>query len=250
MPAEWSALNKLVSSGGRIGAKSIDATIVMDAWHQETRDLSLILSRLTETPIREKLARKHQSDPVQRQRDEMTALREHHCLHVSFDIPGAAAPLDVVADMTRRAIDVGMSLRAPEDRKSSKARVNWLLRQIRTEKTQDLHLRLHWPGRSETTQFSIDQLRADLSVIDVDKDHLQVVGFHLFLSRRLGSRFTQQTNFIAELEDLVPEFYAEVGAHLSAWKRSAPKIKRDRQDAEDVTPESLAEDAEDLSAEE
>ncbi len=250
MPAEWSALNKLVSSGGRIGAKSTDATVVMDAWHQETRDLSLILSRLTETPIREKLARKHQSDPLQRQRDEMTALREHHCLHVSFDIPGAAAPLDVVADMTRRAIDVGMSLRAPEDRKSSKARVNWLLRQIRTEKTQDLHLRLHWPGRSETTQFSIDQLRADLSVIDVDKDHLQVVGFHLFLSRRLGSRFTQQTNFIAELEDLVPEFYAEVGAHLSAWKRSAPKIKRDRQDAEDVTPESLAEDAEDLSAEE
>ena len=184
-----------------------------------------------------------------RQRDEMADLRDNQCLRICFDIPDAAAPLDVVADISRRTIDVGMTLRAPEDRKSSKARVNWLLRQIKTDKTDDLHVRLQWPGRSEPTQFSVEQLLQDVSVVDVDKEHLQVVSFHLFLSRRLGARFTQQTNFVAELEDTVSEFYAEVGAHLSEWKRSAPKIKREKQEPEDVSVEAVAEDAESVSRE-
>ncbi|MCU4654619.1 hypothetical protein N8I71_17400 [Roseibacterium sp. SDUM158016] len=48
---------------------------------------------------------------------------------------------------------------------------------------------------------------------------------------------------------IVPDFHTEVRSHLGAWKRSAPKIKRERQDAEDVTVEGLAEDAEDMSNE-
>lgn len=244
MPPEWSSLNKLVSSGGRIPSKSPDAVAVMEAWHQETRDLSLILSRLTETSIDEKLSRKHRDDPAQRQRDELAQLRESHRLSVSLEIPDAAAPLEIVADMTRRCIDVGMTLRAPEDKKSSRARVNWLLRQIKTENTAEIFVRLHWPGRSEDTQFSLEQLQADASVVDIDKEHLQVLAFHVFHSRRLGARFAQQVNFIADLETIVPEFYANVGSNLVAWKRSAPKIKPDRQQAEDVSVEALEEDAE------
>jgi len=244
MPPEWSSLNKLVSSGGRIPSKSPDAVVVIEAWHQETRDLSLILSRLTETSIQEKLSRKHGDDPLQRQRDELVQLRESHRLSVFLDIPDAAAPLEIVADMTRRCIDVGMTLRAPEDKKSSKARVNWLLRQIKTESAAEIFVRLQWPGRSEDTQFSLEQLRADPSIVDNDKEHLQVLAFHVFHSRRLGARFTQQVNFIADLEAIVPEFYANVGSNLVAWKRSAPKIKSDRQQAEDVSLEALEEDAE------
>ena len=51
-------------------------------------------------------------------------------------------------------------------------------------------------------------------------------------------------NFIADLETIVPEFYANVGLNLIAWKRSAPEIKADRQQAEGVSVEALEEDAE------
>jgi hypothetical protein len=250
MPPEWSILNKLVSSGGRIPSKSPDALAVIDAWHQETRDLSLILSRLTETSIHEKLSRKHREDPILRQRDEVVQLRESHRLSVSLDVPDAAAPLEIVADMTRRCIDVGMTLRAPEDKKSSKARVNWLLRQIRTENTAEIFVRLQWPGRSEDTQFSLEQLQADASVVDIDKEHLQVLAFHVFHSRRLGARFAQQVNFIADLETIVPDFYANVGSNLVAWKRRAPKIRPNRQQAEDVSVEALEEEADAFPADE
>ena len=246
MPPEWTDLNKLISSGGKIPVKSTDAETVIEAWHQETRDLSLILSRLTETAIHEKLSRKHKNSPTLRQQDELTQIREHHCLSVTFEIAGAAAPIDVVADLNRRCVDVGMSLRAPDDRKSSRARLSWLLRQIRTEKEDELFVRLKWPGRSEDTQFAVTDLRADPMIIDVGKERLQVVAFHLFQSRRLGPRFVQQQNFITDLEAIVPEFYANVGSNLLAWKPRAPRIKSERDKAEDVEVEAIAKQSNEL----
>lgn len=249
MPPEWSEINRLISAGGKIPAKSQEALAVVDAWHQETRDLSLILSRQTETVVQERLPKKHRNDPAQRRKDDMLSLREDAQLRSVMEIPDAAAPVEVVADIARRTIDIGMTLRSPEDRVSSKARVNWLLRQIRSESTDEVYVRLTWPGRSETTQFSLKELIADPSICEKDKNGLQVTRFHVFIARRLGAKFTQQTNFIKELEDVVPEFYREIGQNLQEWRKTAPKIKEERSSAENVGVVALREDAEEDSAE-
>ena len=76
MPKEWSELNKIVSSGGVVPAKSELTKAVLEAWHQETRDLTLILCRMTGTGVTEKLPRKHQGDPATRQKDELAELKE------------------------------------------------------------------------------------------------------------------------------------------------------------------------------
>lgn len=225
IPAEWSELNRLVSAGGSIPARSEEASTVLAAWHQETKDLSLVLSRLTDASVSERLPRSHQHDARLRERASLDQLRTMHQLAAVFDIPDAAAPLEVTADLVRRTVDVGMSLRAPEDRVSSKARLNWLLRQIKTENTDDLHIRLRWPGRSEDTQFSYAQLASDPSLCEDGKSGLQVREFHVFFAKRLGARFTQQQNFIADLEVIVPAFYREVGQALVAWRKPAPTIK-------------------------
>lgn len=120
MPKEWGELNKLVSSGGAIPAKSPLVPAVLQAWHQETRDLSLILSRMTGTTVQEKLVRKHVGDPVQRQKDEALTLREAQILACHMVVPNAAAPVEITVDIKRRCIDVGMTLRAPEEQKDCK----------------------------------------------------------------------------------------------------------------------------------
>lgn len=246
MPKEWGDLNRLVSSGGTIPAKSPEAAIVLSSWHQETRDLTLILSRLTETYVTEKLSKKHVKDAAIRSKDEMIWLRETNQLKAVLDIPDAAAPIDVVADISRRSVDVGMSLRAPEDKVSTKARVNWLLRQIKTDQVDDLHLRLNWPGKNEPTQFSVAELRENVDLASGGKEHLAPHSFHIFHSKRLGARFTQQSNFVADLESCVPAFYREVGGNLVSWKKSAPKIKDDRTTAQDVSASAIEEDATDF----
>ena len=225
MPKAWTELNRLVSSGGVIPARSPEAKEVIYAWHQETRDLTLILSRMTETIVLEKLPRKHQSDPALRQKDELIDLKENCRLSVSLSVPDAAANVDVTADLMRRTVEVGMSLRAPDDKKTTKARVNWLLRQVKTTDTTDLHVRLLWPGTSEPTQHLISDLRDNVELCNEGKEHLVAHGFHVFHSKRLGARFTQQSNFIADLEAIVPDFYGTVGSELKAWQRPAPRIK-------------------------
>jgi len=240
MPPEWTELNKLVSAGGQISPKSELAHAVLEAWHQETKDLSLILTRKTEVGVTEKLSRKHQSDVSERRKDELHHLATAAVLQCTLDIPHAAAPLEVIADITRRCVDIGMSLRAPEVRKSSKARLNWLLRQIRLEDGNEIFIRCQWPGKSPDTQFSLTELKNEPGIIEEGKEHLQVVGFHVFLSRRLGARFTQQVNFVKDLEDAVPEFYEAVGQNLSAWVKKAPKIKQDEVDMAALSEEAEA----------
>ena len=235
MPKEWTELNKLVSSGGTISAKSTDAQVVLSSWRQETRDLALILSRLTETGVIERLSRKHRNEPAQRLKDELTHLCERQQLTAVLEVPDAAAPIDIAVDIMRRSIDVGMTLRAPEDKVSTKARVNWMLRQVRTSNVDGVFLRLLWPGKNDPTQHSLAEIREDIDIVTSGKEHLAPHSFHIFRSQRLGGRFTQQTNFIADLEDCVPVFYRDVGSNLSAWKRSAPKIKDDRPTAGEVS---------------
>lgn len=243
MPPEWAELNRLISAGGKIPAKSDDALTVLNAWHQETRDLSLILSRQTETLVQEKLARKHRTDPVARRKDELNLLKEAGQLQATLEIPDAAAPIEVVADIARRTINIGMTLRAPEDKVTSKARVNWLLRQIKVDQTEDVFIRMTWPGRSEDTQFALDELTADPSLCEKDKTGLQVIKFHVFIARRLGARFTQQTNFIKALEEVLPFFYREIGQNLREWRKTAPKIKADRELSVNVSVKALQDEA-------
>jgi len=242
MPPQWTELNRLVSAGGRIPAKSEDATVVLAAWHQECRDLSLILSRLTETSVGERLSRKHVSDPAARIKDEYELLRQSCQLSATLDVPDATAPLEIVADLQRRTIDVGMTIKSPQDRKSSKARVNWLLKQIKGKMPDDLQIRCTWPGRSDTTQFAYSDVVADPAMIEEGKQGLQVLSFRIFISRRLGGRFTQQTNFIVDLEKTVPEFYRLIGQNLTAWQKKAPKIKPDRETPEEVSVAAIEED--------
>ncbi len=243
MPKDWSILNKQVSAGGQINVKSPEVQAVLDSWHQETRDLSLILSRMTGAPVKEKLLRKHLLSPGQRRKDEKNFLQENCQLRCFFEIPDTAGPVEVIADIRRRTIEVGMSLKAPEDRKSSKARLNWLLRQIKVENMEGLFIRLFWPGSSVPTQFSVIELKENIGVIEEGKTHLVTTGFHVFYSKRLGPRFTQSANFISDIENIVPDYYRNIGSNLTAWKKPAPKIPKDRISADDVSPDAITDDA-------
>lgn len=243
MPREWSDLNKLIASGGVIPSKSSEAQVVVEAWHQETRDLSLILSRMTETRVDERLPRPHFGDPARRLKDEITDLRDSKQLKVSLAIPDAISPLDIVVDLARRCIDVGMTLKAPEDRVSAKARVNWLLKQVKSEDVTDLYVRFFWPGRSAQTQHAVEDLRRDPGIVAEGKENLAPTSFQVFTSTHLGGRFTQQINFISDVERLAPAFYRDFGSSLTAWRKPPPQIKQGRDDPEDVSPEAISDEA-------
>lgn len=162
-------------------------------------------------------------------------------------VPDAAAPIDVCADLRKRSISVTMKLKAPAERKTTKARLNWLLRQIQKADVPGLHVRIFWPGRAAFTQHPLSALRDNPDIASTDRAGLVAVSFEVMLVRDVGSRFGQRKNFISELEDAVPAFYNAVGQHLKSWQAPAPRLPNERADVDTVTTEALREEAESVA---
>lgn len=249
MPAAWSDVVSKVQAGGML-QKTVDTSAVAEAWQQETRDLCLILSRQLRRQVSQRLGRAAAADAEVRFQGDLDGLCTEQALSVTFDIPNTAAPLNVRADLRGRSVLVSMKLRAPDDKVSSRARLNWLLRQIPESAQGNLHIRCQWPKTSVPTQFKLQELREDPTKIDEGKGKLQVTGFEVILVADLGRRFEQRRSFIEELERAVPEFYEVVGQHLRAWQPPAPKITEERSQPQDVTPAAISETAEASSMQE
>jgi len=243
MPPEWSDVNKTLANQGKLSIRSDEAQKVVEAWTQEAKDLCLILSRLTNTPVQEKLPATHSKNPEARMKAGIKTLVDNQKLVANFEIPYAASPLEVVADIKQRSIYVGMNINAPQDRKSSTARLNWLLRQLKNCDLDNIFVRANWPGSSAPTSYQVTDLINEPNLITKDKEHLTLSSFMVFGSYRLGGRFTQLANFISDLEDNVPLFYRQIGQNLSQWKKPAPRIQ---ETSDSVDVEAISREAEDF----
>lgn len=242
MPSTWPEIAAKIHAGGAVKQGAEEVRDVVGAWHQELRDLSLILTRQLKTEVKVRIQRKHVADPLLRLKDDVATLCRENRLEACFQIPAAAAPLDLVADVKARSITTSMRLRAPEDKKSTKARLSWLLRQIGKAELPGTHIRLYWPGRGSATQYELGALRENADIALHDRKEVAPHTFEIIHVCDLGARFTQRKNFISDLESAVPAFYEQIGQYLKAWQPSAPRMPEDRASRKAVEPSAIAEE--------
>ncbi|MGF1593589.1 MAG: hypothetical protein ACFCUW_09930 [Kiloniellaceae bacterium] len=222
MPKEWKDLVTLVKSGGTIAKGSREAQSVVAAWHQEMRDLALRISQHLASNVNLKLSRAQAASADQFLSDDVGILAVHKRLEAELDVPNAASTLRVTADLTRQTIRVGMELDAPQDRKRSVARVNWLLRQIRGVEDPALFVRIIWPSKAQDTVCRLADLRENADQI-VGNAPYPPKSFEVFLLVDDGRRFPGRKTFIEDLERAVPRFYDNVGQNLERWIAKPPK---------------------------
>tara|TARA_R110002072_G_scaffold517_37_gene3288 strand:- start:1478 stop:1909 length:432 start_codon:yes stop_codon:yes gene_type:complete len=120
-----------------------------------------------------------------------------------------------------------MALKAPGDRKTTKARVNWVLR-MRPKDDDCLLLRAHWPGRAAPTTKSIASLRADPLLIQAENSESVPHNFEIIRVESLGKRFGGRKTFIEDLERNLLSFYDLVAANLKSWQAAPPKPVKSR----------------------
>lgn len=205
---------------------STETREAVDAWHQELRDLALILRRRTASAVTLRLPRAHAADPKLRTKADIDSLCDEFCLNAAFDIPDAAAPLDVAVNIQSRAISVGMKLRAPEDKKSGLARLNWMLRQLKNVDPDRVNIRLHWPGKMPFTQAALSAVLEAPDCLLPDDGKKAPHSIEVLLATDDGRRFRGRKTFIELLENTVPEFYDRIGQHLKAWEKPAPRMQK------------------------
>ena len=236
MNPEWRTLVFGIRDGQQFKRTATEIENTVTSWHQEERDICLILSRLIgeQVDIR-RLSRRHQADSVLRLREACDALVSTKQLHATFGIPNAASDLEVAVDLQRRTISCAMKLDAPEDKQRASARINWLRRQLRSVDSDGIIVRAMWPGRALPTQAPLSDIKVDSKCLENERSGMAPRGFEVVMIKDIGGRFPGRKTFIEDLEKLVPEFYDRIGQHLRPWTPPPPTIdKRDPIRATDV----------------
>jgi hypothetical protein len=238
MNSEWKELNSKVQAGARLARSAPEVEASVAAWHQECRDLSLLMSRALNRRVRQRLSRAHADDPFARVKDDSDRLVNRHELRCVLEIPDAAAPLVVTADLQRRCISVSASLSAPGDKQRASSRINWILRQLSKSDPAGIHVRAHWPGRAPDTQAPLGALREKPSLLEPENRSLVPTQFDVLLISDIAGRFAGTKTFIEQLEEVVPRFYEQVGQHLRAYVAPPPRPRHTARDeaSEDVPP--------------
>ena len=227
MNAEWRPLVLGIRDGRAFTRSSPEIEKTIASWHQEERDLCLILSRRIGKQVHiRRLSKKHMENPELRLRDACDNLVNHKELRSTLTIPNAASDLEVTADLQKRTLACAMTLNVPLDKQGAKARINWLRSQLRPVTAPDVQVRAFWPGRAPPTQARLADVQADSKALEHDLTGIAPRKFEIMMIRDNAGRFPGSRAFIEDLEQLVPTFYKDIGQHLRPWTPPPPPIDK------------------------
>ncbi len=231
MPASWKEVTEAIVAGAGVKKGSDAALEVAGGWIQETRDLGLQLTELLHQPVPVRLSRTERDDPMAFMSRVLDGLCNEQGLEIEYVIPDGVSPLKVHADIRGRTLTSSMTIGAAEDRKTAKARVNWLLRQITKTQEDGVHVKAVY-GRRQDIQAPLGRVRENPGVLAKEDPKACPRRFEVKLITDLGRKMEGPKTFVQALERHVPEFYTQVGQHLRPWVPSAPKVDGHRQDEE------------------
>lgn len=231
MNREWKDIVLKIKSNASLNKTSKEVENTVSSWHQEQRDLCLVMSHKLGRLVKLRLSRTHRTNPQQRLRDDAESLVKNKTLTCDLEIPDAAADLHVTADLAKRTIVCSMRLSAPQDRKRTNAKVNWLRHQLdRGEPTsprdiKDIYIKAVRPGRAQDTQALLTDVLESPDALSSGATDVVPQAFEVFYMVDLAGKFSGNKKFIEELEKVVPHFYEQAGQRLRAWVAPPPKIK-------------------------
>ncbi|MDD9997512.1 MAG: hypothetical protein OXQ89_07170 [Rhodospirillaceae bacterium] len=226
MNPEWRPLVLGVRVEQQFKRNSDEISNTVSSWHQEERDLCLILDRRIGQPIGIRMPRKHQMEPAMRLRDASDVLVASKELRSSFIVPNAAGDIDVTVNLQRRTVTCSMTVKAPGDRKRPSASINWLVRQLKKIDSEDVLIRTNSAGRSGQTQAPLSDVLENPKCLEQGIKGPLPSRFEVAMVRDLAGRFSGRRTFIDDVEAAVPEYYDRVGQHVRAWTPPPPPIEK------------------------
>ena len=247
MGKEWVEACKLYFAKSKLDKKSQSGVAVVSDWDELMRCTALLMSRELEINVTTLLTAKERKDPSGRLEALQSSFIASGLLESRLEVPDAASPISVEADLTRRSVTVSMAVDAPKDKKRASATVTWLLRQLSKTEDDSIMLVAKWPSRTKDTCAELSDVREDLDALVGDRKGQLPRSFEIRAVSDLGGRFTQRRNFVPELVSCVTGFYEAVGQHVVPWQAPPPKPKKQPQ-AEESQEENLAENTGEIGA--
>lgn len=226
MSPAWSDVVKTATLGESLPKSSPQVEAVVSDWLQESKDLVLTLSNLINERVELRISKNARSDLSIYQKEIAQRLVDQSALAACLDVPNCASPIDVDIFLRTRQIQISMTLQAPKDRKSTSARINWLLRMMRESDMEGYLVTATWPSVIPATTKAVEDLRKAPDAIQCANPSVAPVNLIVKYVIDDGRAFTGRKTFIQLVEHGLEKFYSDVGQYLKAWQPSPPKPKK------------------------
>ena len=167
------------------------------------------------------------------QLNEATKLIAEKSIKGSIRIPGAAAELNIVADLAAGVTHCYFNISAPAEGRN-KAKINWLLRQYKNvPKGATLSV---WYKRGRTFETAVDLVALKSGDIEIQLDNSkEIATFRIDVVRPSGTkRGRGQGAFIDSIINQVEYTYEQALQPIKVWVPAAPKLS---DSVKDLLPE-------------
>ena len=150
-------------------------------------------------------------------------LIELKTLSGEIEIPGAASSLTLIADLGAGNLHCSFELGAPQDVRN-RARVNWLIRQLKGGPDETLISWTYKRARSSEKPVRLSELRQGLLDLNLDNTR-EISAFSVSLVAKMGTKRTSGSgSFIDSVVDLISKTYGELLQKVKPWQPNAPKL--------------------------
>ena len=198
MPTMWPEFVDFSKTMTGFTANTKGVSEVVNAWHQEVRDLGLKLGRACSDRVNLKLPIKCRKDPKERLKSDRDLLTKEYLMRADYQLPGQKRELRILVDLKACSIGCILSFPPPPDKKA-KACVTWLTKVLNELENRKLRIIAKWPGRGVDSNTEIEHLLhyPEEFCEDQKEAPTELMLLSAFQDVR---KFKSRKQFIAELE--------------------------------------------------
>jgi len=211
--------------GNRIPLKLNDPDLIeaVESWHEEEKDMALLLSRKLGVFVRSTARDK---DSI---KNSSKSLKDDQYLSGNLSIKNSVSDIKIGLDFEIASVSMSVKVNPPMD-KGTKARITWLYKQLDNAKKKNplvfetiengLIIEANIKHARQHTKISWQQL--DLLFEEVNGKEIQA--FNIVYINKFGKSFSSNKKFIVSIEKMVLEYNAGIVQYLTNWNRPAPKL--------------------------
>jgi hypothetical protein len=225
MSPEWKEVAELIKSQSSLPDNKLIGAV--SSWYQEETDMTLMLSRKLGVLVKSDV-----ENPKNKLNKDIKTLKKEHKLSTKLRVRGAVSGIKVTVDFERRTIAMSVNVTPPLNG-GVISRITWIKKQLSKMSNQSFLEHLYIDADIKYTSNSIKYKYADFDNFYEHDDikNKDIIGFDLDVIK--SAKFTQVSNFVKEIEDMLLDYYQIIVQDLKTWEKSAPKLQT-KQEVKDV----------------
>jgi|TARA_B110000483_G_C18119147_1_gene512857 hypothetical protein len=223
MHKDWKDVCEKIHKDQKINKNDSEIRNAVRSWHQEEKDLALLLSRNLGVAIKSSIRKGTSSID-----DDVKKLINTQKLNGFLIIKDALSKIEIDLDFNKKTVSLSADLIPPMDKKNT-GKVSYLLKQL--DKCKRHEGVLYNNIESEifiTPYFKSLRTKDNYSLFEMMnsdfKRHNDIQKFKVLIIKNFKGNFASQKKFVSELENTTLMFYEAIIQHLSNWKKPPPKV--------------------------